>query len=343
MEVLAVFGQAPFPTLRRHHKRAQNMIFWCQSCGEQHTQPHVTSANITTCAKCGGSSFATWKPSPLHSLSQEAVRDEALDLGQFVNAASIGGSDSPHQVVEKLQRAINAAALKREPDAQAWPEFDGTVHRVAVKIGEDNWRILSTSGPTTAAPVAEMVRKFNAMCDTFAADNKLRRDLRQADTILAKLGQPDLHPPESETPETDRLVAWWEQEDRRGPYYELALHARSLERRLSEVKELNAVNESGCDNALRRLETCSKVCAELTPALAQAQSRIAELEKDAARLAFIEQTLSDNAGDGLEVYPLGAEMDDAYEKITRWICFHHDNEGATFREALDAAILKSRA
>jgi hypothetical protein len=38
-----------------------------------------------------------------------------LDLRQFVNAANIGGGDAPHQVVEKLQAAINAA-LKREPN-----------------------------------------------------------------------------------------------------------------------------------------------------------------------------------------------------------------------------------
>lgn len=80
-----------------------------------------------------------------------------------------------------------------------------------------------------------------------------------------------------------------------------------------------------------------EIC-DLERQLAQAQARVAELEKDGARLAFIEQELLADAGSGLEVYPLGAEMDDAYEKVTRWVVFGHDNEGATFREALDAAI-----
>src|SRR2546430_6672798 len=48
----------------QHSQEHENimMVFWCQSCGEQHTSPHVAQANITTCAKCGGQSFATWQP-----------------------------------------------------------------------------------------------------------------------------------------------------------------------------------------------------------------------------------------------------------------------------------------
>jgi hypothetical protein len=55
----------------------------------------------------------------LAKLALSALDREGLDLGRFVNDANIGGADAPHEVVEKLQLAINVSALKREQNAAA--------------------------------------------------------------------------------------------------------------------------------------------------------------------------------------------------------------------------------
>jgi predicted nucleic acid-binding Zn-ribbon protein len=60
------------------------MIFYCQSCGEQHTQPSPSAVSLTSCSKCGGRNFATWKPPApcakyaIESLERSLARRDAL-------------------------------------------------------------------------------------------------------------------------------------------------------------------------------------------------------------------------------------------------------------------------
>lgn len=75
---------------------------------------------------------------------------------------------------------------------------------------------------------------------------------------------------------------------------EILGHARQLERELGEMQNLNAVNESGCNNALERLELSARVCAELTVTLSQAQAKIAELEKE---LSLVQLEIRSSDGD----------------------------------------------
>ena len=103
----------------------------------------------------------------------------------------------------------------------------------------------------------------------------------------------------------------------------------ALRGKLAQMTELNAVNESGCNNALDRLEVASKLCAELGRKLAAAVAacaaehpEVAELRKDAERLYWWFSPHKD----------LGAGKDYLFLNVTR------ANTLAEWRSAIDAAI-----
>lgn len=129
------------------------MIFWCQSCGEQHTSPHAASANITVCAQCGGSHFATWQPN--QSLSLESVRSEALQKrenevwNEVVESClrawpgeNVFYDQSPIELITRLinerDEALQSPARVAEGGNDAvWNEEIEAMHAMADELDED--------------------------------------------------------------------------------------------------------------------------------------------------------------------------------------------------------------
>lgn len=68
---------------------------------------------------------------------------KSFDITRYVNAASIGGADCPHEVVEKLQKAIDAASTQAQPthiDAESFTPMPRTAEAESKWLnGEQNW------------------------------------------------------------------------------------------------------------------------------------------------------------------------------------------------------------
>jgi hypothetical protein len=92
-----------------------------------------------TCARCGGSSFATWRPNPLQSLSQEAVRDEALEEAAKICDAIAYSRECADDTMQGVydarpykQCATTIRALKREPNAAAEEDSGEIAHAMSM-------------------------------------------------------------------------------------------------------------------------------------------------------------------------------------------------------------------
>lgn len=126
---------------------------------------------------------------------QALDRNEVLELGQYVNDAGIGGADSPHQVVMKLQAAIDRA-LKREPSAAPTSAEKGGAHAAGTISGEAVKGAAHPQNAVSAPDVAEMVKKLERDAnllvdrpDLFVNVAIAAGAMRQAAALLSKLGQ----------------------------------------------------------------------------------------------------------------------------------------------------------
>ena len=63
------------------------------------------------CRRCGAAILTTHPEADPEVVKSQEMSAQ-IDLAKYVNAADISAADSPHTVVEKLQRAINAVVQR---------------------------------------------------------------------------------------------------------------------------------------------------------------------------------------------------------------------------------------
>jgi hypothetical protein len=99
------------------------MIFWCQSCGEQHTQPGAAQVTLTHCVKCCGSNFATWPPNQSTLARSEGFREGVEAAARVANRWADAAYHPRHhsqdnaRLIAKEIRALSP----RETDASIPP------------------------------------------------------------------------------------------------------------------------------------------------------------------------------------------------------------------------------